>query len=50
MNNEEVIKVIYEFIKTKITVMDLSQFIPSDEDFEKFKIAKNIFYIAEVTL
>lgn len=37
MNNEEVIKVIYEFIKTKISVLDLSKFIPSEADFEKFK-------------
>ena len=37
MNNEEVIKVIYEFIKTKVSVMDLSKFIPSDEDFDNFK-------------
>ncbi len=29
MNNEEVIKVIYEFIKTKVSVMDLSKFIPT---------------------
>ena len=39
MNNEEVIKVLYEFIKTKITVLDLSKFIPNEDDLEKFKKA-----------
>lgn len=34
MNNEEVIKVIYEFIKTRITILDLSKFILDDEKFE----------------
>jgi type I restriction enzyme R subunit len=37
MNNEEVIKVIYEFIKTKILILDLSKFMPKDEDFEVIK-------------
>lgn len=36
MNNEEVIKVIYEFIKTKVSVLDLSKFIPNEEKFETF--------------
>lgn len=39
MNNEEVIKVIYEFIKTKISVLDLSKFIPNGEKFDDFKKA-----------
>lgn len=39
MNNDEVVKVIYEFIKTKITIMDLSKFNITDEDFEKVKTA-----------
>lgn len=37
MNNEEVIKVIYEFIKTKITILDLGKFMLKDEDFNKVK-------------
>ena len=36
MNNEEVVKVLYEFIKTKITILDLSKFIPNEEDLNKF--------------
>lgn len=37
MNNEEVISVVYEFIKTKITILDLSKFMIKDEDFDKIK-------------
>ncbi|MDD4244112.1 MAG: DEAD/DEAH box helicase family protein [Bacilli bacterium] len=37
MNNEEVIKVVYEFIKTKITILDLGKFMLKDEDFNKVK-------------
>ncbi|WP_026391871.1 DEAD/DEAH box helicase family protein [Haploplasma modicum] len=37
MNNEEVIKVVYEFIKTKITILDLGKFMLKDEDFSKVK-------------
>lgn len=39
MNNEEVIKVIYEFIKTKITILDLSKFTLTDDEFDKVKEA-----------
>lgn len=37
MNNEEVIKVVYEFIKTKITILDLGKFMLNDDDFGKIK-------------
>mgnify|MGYP001018320503 FL=1 len=37
MNNEDVIKVVYEFIKTKITILDLGKFMLKDEDFNKVK-------------
>lgn len=37
MNNEEVIKVIYEFIKTRIIVLDLSKFTLLDDDYVKVK-------------
>lgn len=37
MNNDEVVKVIYEFIKTKISILDLSKFMLKDEDFDKVK-------------
>lgn len=37
MNNEEVIKVVYEFIKTKITILDLGKFMLKDSDFDKVK-------------
>lgn len=37
MNNDEVIKVIYEFIKTRIIVLDLSKFTLTDEDYAKVK-------------
>ena len=37
MNNEEVIKVIYEFIKTRIIVLDLSKFTLNEEDYGKVK-------------
>ena len=37
MNNEEVIKVVYEFIKTKITILDLGKFMLRDEDFNQVK-------------
>lgn len=37
MNNEEVVKVIYEFIKTKITILDLSKFMLTDDDFNRVK-------------
>lgn len=39
MNNEEVIKIIYEFIKTKVSVIDLKKFIPNDEQYNDFKKA-----------
>ncbi len=34
MNNEEVVNVVYEFIKTKITILDLGKFMPNNEDFK----------------
>lgn len=37
MNNEEVVKVIYEFIRISITVLDLSKFVLKDDDFDKVK-------------
>jgi type I restriction enzyme R subunit len=37
MNNEEVIKVLYEFIRTKITILDLGKFMLNDDDFNKVK-------------
>ncbi len=37
MNNEEVVKVVYEFIKSKITILDLGKFMLKDEDFDKVK-------------
>lgn len=37
MNNEEVVKVVYEFIKSKITILDLSKFMLNDGDFDKVK-------------
>lgn len=37
MNNEEVVNVIYEFIKTKISILDLGKFALTDEEFEKVK-------------
>ena len=37
MNNDEVVNVIYEFIKTKISILDLSKFALTDDDFEKVK-------------
>lgn len=39
MNNEEVITVIYEFIKTKITILDLSKFVLTTDDYNKLKDA-----------
>lgn len=39
MNNEEVITVIYEFIRTKTTVLDPGRLIPNDEKFDAFKKA-----------
>lgn len=39
MNNEEVVNIIYEFIKTKITTLDLSKFTLSNEDYDKLKKA-----------
>ena len=39
MNNEEVVNIIYEFIKTKITTLDLSKFRLSNEDYDKLKKA-----------
>ena len=39
MNNDEVVNIIYEFIKTKVTILDLSKFALKDEDFEKVKEA-----------
>lgn len=41
MNNDEVIKVIYEFIKTKVTIIDLSKFMINDGEYEKLKNALN---------
>lgn len=35
MNNDEVINVIYEFIKTRVTVIDLSKFVIGDEEYKK---------------
>ena len=37
MNNDEVVNVIYEFIKTKISILDLGKFALTDEEFEKVK-------------
>lgn len=37
MNNDEVVNVIYEFIKTKISILDLGKFSLKDEEFEKVK-------------
>ena len=37
MNNEEVVNVIYEFIKTKISILDLGKFTLTDNEFEKVK-------------
>jgi len=37
MNNDDVIKVVYEFIKTRIIVLDLSKFALTDDDLEKVK-------------
>ena len=37
MNNDEVVNVIYEFIKTKITILDLGKFALTDEEFERVK-------------
>lgn len=37
MNNEDVVKVIYEFIKTSVSVLDLSKFAIDDENFNKIK-------------
>lgn len=37
MNNEQVIKVVYEFIKTRITILDLGKFMLNDDDFNKVK-------------
>ncbi len=39
MNTDEVINVIYEFIKTSVTVLDLGNFVLTDEEFEKVRIA-----------
>ncbi|WP_025725537.1 type I restriction endonuclease [Acholeplasma granularum] len=37
MNNEEVIKVVYEFIKTRITILELGKFMLKEADFDKVK-------------
>lgn len=37
MNNDEVVNVIYEFIKTKIVILDLSKFTLLPEDYDKIK-------------
>ncbi len=37
MNNDEVVNVIYEFIKTKISILDLGKFALTDDEFEKVK-------------
>lgn len=39
MNNDEVVNVIYEFIKTKVTILDLSKFTLTNDDFDKLKKA-----------
>ena len=41
MNNDEVVNVIYEFIKTKITILDLSKFTLNVDDYEKIKDVVN---------
>lgn len=35
ISNEEVVSILYEFIKVKIAIMDLSKFAPSDETIDK---------------
>lgn len=35
MNNDEVINVVYEFIKAKVSVIDLSKFVIGNEDYKK---------------
>lgn len=43
ISDEEVVKIVYEFIKTSISVMDLSRFDPTDERYERFnQTLKNI--------
>lgn len=37
MNNDEVVNVIYEFIKTKISILDLGKFALTDDEFEQVK-------------
>ena len=32
MNNEQVVQVIYDFIKTKVIILDLSKFVPSGDE------------------
>lgn len=39
MNNDDVVNVVYEFIKTKITVLDLSKFVLTSDDEKKIKEA-----------
>ena len=39
MNNDEVVNVIYEFIRTKVTILDLSKFTLTNDDFDKLKKA-----------
>ncbi len=35
ISNDEVVSILYEFIKVKIAIMDLSKFAPSDETIDK---------------
>ena len=37
MDNEEVINIIYEFLKTKIVIMDLGKFSPDDSRYKRFE-------------
>ena len=37
ISNDEVVEIIYEFIKTKIIIMDLGKFSPEDSRFKRFE-------------
>lgn len=37
MDNEEVVNIIYEFLKTKIIIMDLGKFSPDDSRYKRFE-------------
>lgn len=39
ISNEEVVEILYEFIKTKISILDLSKFSPDDPSYKKFEAA-----------